>query len=281
MVQRVLQADLINGTGKLTAMKFVLKLPGKLLRVFFNLNIAICKWIESKLPADFRRSLLYKHELICAGFLNDGPNRAALDIGGGHLCPYAHRRDPALDSHVISLDILLDQVKQNELADSKIVGDACGLLPIAADSVDIVTSRSVLEHLYDNDSFIEESHRVLRPGGHSVHVFPCKWAPFAIINRILPNKLASWLVHAIYPNWQAVCGFRVFYRNCDHDNMARVFRSYGFEVEDVHLRYYQSIYFRFFVPFYMISVLYDLALWKLDFKQLACQIIIVARKPAP
>lgn len=261
-------------------MKSLLKTLGGLLRAFLNANIATCKWIESKLPVAFTRSLLYQHELTCAKFLNADKSRAALDIGGGHLCPYAHRRDPELDSHIVSLDISMDQVKKNELADSKLVGDACGLLPFDVNTMDIVTSRSVLEHLYDNDSFIRESHRVLRPGGHSVHVFPCKWSPFAIINRLLPNKVASWLVHAIYPNWQAVCGFRVFYRNCDHDSMSNVFKSYGFEIEDVHLRYYQSIYFRFFVPFYLISLLYDLAIWKFDFKQLACQMIIVARKQA-
>jgi len=260
-------------------MKSLLKLLGRVFRAFLNANIAICIWIESKLPNEFTRSLLFQHEMICANLLNAGANKSALDVGGGHLCPYAHRRDTSLESHLVSLDILFEQVKNNELADSKIVGDACGLVPLATQSMDVVTSRSVLEHLYDNDSFIEESFRVLREGGHSVHVFPCKWAPFAVINRILPNKLASWLVHTIYPNWQAECGFRVFYRNCDPESMASVFKSYGFEVEDVHLRYYQSIYFRFFVPFYCLSLLYDLAIWKLDLKLLACQMIIVARKP--
>jgi hypothetical protein len=52
----------------------------------------------------------------------------------------------------------------------------------------------------------------------------------------------------------------------------------GFFPETVEYRYYQSIYFKFFVPFFIVSVIYDLILWAFGIRILAAQMLIVARK---
>lgn len=44
--------------------------------------------------------------------------------------------------------------------------------PFEANAFDIVFSHHVLEHVQDLDSFMVEQHRVLRPGGRAIHVFP-------------------------------------------------------------------------------------------------------------
>jgi ubiquinone/menaquinone biosynthesis C-methylase UbiE len=61
---------------------------------------------------------------------------------------------------------------------------------------DAAVSNQVLEHVHDLDDFFGEIHRVLKPGGISVHLFPLKnyvyeghiFAPFA--HRILDHDLA-------------------------------------------------------------------------------------------
>jgi SAM-dependent methyltransferase len=47
-------------------------------------------------------------------------------------------------------------------------GDLERSLPFADDSIDLVVSNQVIEHLADTDAFMAEIHRVLRPGGLAV-----------------------------------------------------------------------------------------------------------------
>jgi len=49
-----------------------------------------------------------------------------------------------------------------------LAGDLEGSLPFADDSIDLVVSNQVIEHLSDTDSFVAEIYRVLRPGGIAV-----------------------------------------------------------------------------------------------------------------
>ncbi len=48
-----------------------------------------------------------------------------------------------------------------------------------------------MEHLHDNAAFSRKFARALRPGGVMVHTFPCKFAPFALIDQLLPNRRAA------------------------------------------------------------------------------------------
>lgn len=48
-------------------------------------------------------------------------------------------------------------------------------LPFADGEFDVVVSSSVLEHAQNTEECYREIHRVLRPGGISLHLFPGKW----------------------------------------------------------------------------------------------------------
>jgi len=249
-----------------------------LFREFVKLNIRACDWIEARLPTRFTRSLLYAHELKCADLMNDAGGRWILDVGGGHGCPYAHHRQDGADVTLVGLDILFEQVRNNKDIDIGLVGDAQNNLPFRGEQFDLVSSRSVFEHLKDNEPLIQETNRILNKGGRTAHVFPCKFSPFAIINQILPNKVAQKILYAFFPGWSDECGFKAYYSNCTYGQAVNLFRKNGFEIDTVELRYYQSIYFKFFVPFYLVSLTYDLLIWALDIKTLCAQVFLVARK---
>jgi SAM-dependent methyltransferase len=51
---------------------------------------------------------------------------------------------------------------------------ADGSWPFEDESVDIVVSHQVIEHVFDFTQFCAESERVLRPGGFALHVFPTR-----------------------------------------------------------------------------------------------------------
>lgn len=48
-------------------------------------------------------------------------------------------------------------------------------LPYADASVDAVVSTTVMEHVQNKAEVFREIHRVLRPGGLSIHLYPSKW----------------------------------------------------------------------------------------------------------
>ncbi len=247
-------------------------------RRFFQWNTAFCDRIENQLPIGFRPPLLVAHEKTAADIINTLPDAKVIDIGGGHNCSFARHRRAELNTYIIGMDILADELAQNPLIDAAVVADACRPLPLQDGSIDVIVTRSVLEHLRDNASFLQDAQRVLRGSGYMVHVFPCKFSPFALLNQLLPNKFAQRLLYYFFPQWRATCGFKAYYKNCYYPRMISVMKASGLCVEQVRFRYYQSIYFKFFVPLYLLSLLYDLILWRLDVRLLACQMLMVVRK---
>ena len=249
-----------------------------MLKRFFSWNVAAADYIEDRLPNSFTRSLLYLHELTTARLMNEHDGLLIVDVGGGHMSPFAkHRTHPG--TYVLGIDILFEQVAHNSDANAGAVCDVCTSIPLADATADLIVSRSVLEHLPNNAVFVAECRRTLKPGGHAIHVCPTRRAPFALINRIIPNWLTRKLIRTFFPQWADECGFPTFYNHCSYPELPRLHERHGLEVEELHLRYYQSIYFKPFLPIYLVSVAYDLILWALQIRFLSSQILIVARRP--
>jgi hypothetical protein len=99
-----------------------------------------------------------------------------------------------------------------------------------------------------------------------------------MINRAIPNSLAKRLLSFFYPEWADECGFLAYYDNCYYSGMKKTLERNGFEIVTEELRFYQSIYYKFFLPLYCCMVLYDGVVAALGIKNLCCQVIFVARK---
>jgi SAM-dependent methyltransferase len=50
-------------------------------------------------------------------------------------------------------------------------------LPFDDNTFDLIISEQVLEHVMDQVGLLRELHRVMRPGGCAVHVFPGRYSP--------------------------------------------------------------------------------------------------------
>jgi hypothetical protein len=68
------------------------------------------------------------------------------------------------------------------------------------------------------------------------------------------------------------------YDVCAWPEMGQTFGSAGFELERVELRYYQSIYYKFFVPLFFLFLCYDLIVWGLSANKLCSQMLIIGRR---
>ncbi len=199
-----------------------------------------------------------------------------VDVGGGRKCAFAEFR-PA-GSRIIAVDSSEQELCQNQDVDETRVADATKGLPFRDNEVDMVVSKHVLEHLHDIKGFVLEANRILKINGHFIHFFPARYALFAIINRLIPDRLAQRLVHSFLPETKGTRRFRAYYDRCFYSGLRFLLSEAGFQVEKVYVSYYQSHYFSFFVPLFLLSSLYELLLYCLELKDLAACLIVVARK---
>lgn len=77
----------------------------------------------------------------------------------------------ALDDFEESLLLL-----RQRLGDDCVLKGSCTALPLADNSVDVLTALDVIEHVEDDVASVKEFHRVLRPGGIAVITVPALMA---------------------------------------------------------------------------------------------------------
>lgn len=205
------------------------------------------------------------------------PGMLVYDVGGGDTCCYAHRRKDVGNFRVIGLDITDKRLKTNPDVDGYLVSDITKEVPIPYGRIDMLTSSSVLEHLVRQQDFIDEAKKALKPGAYFIHVFPSKFALFAIANQLLSNRLAKKLLYALYPHLRESNGFRAYYNKTYYSAFTKLLKENGFEIVDVKCNYYQSDYFGFFLPLYALSLFWDTLMHLLHLKNMASQICVTAR----
>ena len=174
-----------------------------------------------------------------------------------------------------------EALRDNRGLDHKVVADAAARgLPFRDGLADLVVSRSVAEHLYDNAAFFANCARMLRPGGVMLHAFPGRFAPFALMNRALPNRLSRRLVGYLHPEWleENNYGFVAFYDRCYFSEVKDLLARNGFTNTNFNLLYYQSVYFNFFYPLFIAMLAYDLIASMLGIRNLASGIIVTAQR---
>lgn len=244
-------------------------------------NRQMSRAVEARLPALFTRHLhtLYKYQV--ADIVNRRPGQVILDIGGGKECPFLpFVKDPSAHL-IIAVDCSDRELRLNRKLDNRIVADAASReFPFREGSADVIVSRSVVEHLHDNAVFFGNCARVLRPGGILIHTFPCKFTPFSLINQLLPNWLTRRLLAYFHPQWEDDCGFIAFYDRCYFSAVRRLLARNGLHNARFTFRYYQSIYFDFCFPLYAVMLTYDLLIWVLRIRNLACAMLVSATRAA-
>jgi SAM-dependent methyltransferase len=221
--------------------------------------------------------LLYEETV--ARYLNARPGQLVADVGAGRMSHFArHRRDPA--TRIVAVDASEDELRHNEEADEVRVADVVEGLPFEPGEVDLLVTRSVLEHLPDVARFIENSALAIKPGGHCIHLFPSKFAPFALINQALPNRAAARIVHFLRPGSENVLGFPTFYDRTYRSAIESLLERAGFSIVEETTTYAQSSYFAFLLPLFLLSAAYELVVSSLRLRNLGAYTLIVARKDA-
>lgn len=244
---------------------------------FLEINQKICFKIENILPHT-KPDITELYTTVVSEYANKKAGRIIVDIGGGRYTPFAKYLSPAKKHKLIVIDSLEKELRNNVDADQIIVADINKQLLLKPNSTDLIVSRYVLEHLDNLPSFLSHSQKILKDGGYSIHLFSGKFALFAIINQLLPDKLSNILLNHLIPGSKNIRGFHTSYNQCYYQAMMNNFQSHGFKIERVVINYYQSRYFSFLLPLYLISVVYELIIHTLGLKNLCAYLLIIAQK---
>lgn len=255
---------------------------GEAMTKFIRRNRRLARHIERKLghpPGHEQNPLLSLYVDVVAEYANAEPNQVIVDLGAGRRCLFAPLLEPDSGSRIIGVDISPEAMASNDDLDEKVVADAAEGLPLRDAEADLVVSMSALEHLREVQPLAREIYRVLKPGGHTIHVFPSRNAPFSLLNRFLPHSITRKLLGALIPGSEGIQGFPAYYDHCSPLEMERLLTRSGFKVIRTEWSSYQSDYYGFFIPLYLLSLGYDLIVQRLNIRRFAATVVIVAQKP--
>lgn len=207
--------------------------------------------------------------------------RTVVDVGAGKGWHFPRHYKEWYGIRLIGLDIDGAEMEPNAELDRKIECDVADRIPMEDNCADLFMVHSGIEHFSNNQRFLENALRVLRPGGFLVAQFPSRYAPFVLANRLLPQAVSQRILSNAMGERSKLLGFRAYYDRTDYLAFRKMYRSVGFE-EVYHLPgYSSSSYCEFFLPLFALSYMYDAILFTLGIKQLAAYNFWVLRKPDP
>ncbi|MGH9752207.1 MAG: class I SAM-dependent methyltransferase, partial [Blastocatellia bacterium] len=101
--------------------------------------------------------------------------------------------------------------------------------PIEGESVDLLVSDYVLEHVKDPESFFSESHRALKPGGYLCIRTTNARSYIGLISRMAPNNLHVSLLKKAKHDKKEEDIFPTVYRCNTRRKLASMLTKYGFD----------------------------------------------------
>ena len=119
-----------------------------------------------------------------------GPDKTLLDAGCGHGAPvlrkFAGAAKELIGVDVTDFDRSIDGITllNRDLTDTG----------LPAGSVDVIMSRSVMEHIADPVAMYGEMSRLLRPSGHFIFLTGNLWDYSGVIAKLVPNRYHPWIV---------------------------------------------------------------------------------------
>jgi hypothetical protein len=246
------------------------------LRKFFAANRRICLRIQAHLSLA-RPNLLLSYEQALTKAVTETHPTLIVSVGGGKTCAFS-AKGPSRGARTLALDSSEEEIRENSDVDYRAVADVSQGLALSGSSADMITSHMAMEHIEDVEALFESSKIVLTRGGYCIHAFACKFAPYALVNQLLPKALSREIIYFLHPEKHGICGFPAMYNRCCYSAMCKLLLRHDFEIISMESIFYQSGCFDFFLPLFLASVLYETRVAWLGVKDLCAYLLVVARK---
>lgn len=244
--------------------------------------VTLCRNISLAMtPAHIKytRAEHYYRARVIETFIRN-PGAKVADVAAGKRWPFDSGMKHLTGIHLTGLDISREEMAPNTDLDDDFECDVCQHIPYTDRPYDIITCRSGVEHFYNNENFLINCYHALKPGGRVILCFPNKYAIFAITNRLLPQRLSSYLLRRLTPGGaEGVTGFRAFYDRTSYRAFSGLARDTGFIVEDVYPGYFSMHYFAAIPPVYLLLYMYDVIQFSMGIKTTASNFCFILQKP--
>lgn len=146
--------------------------------------------------------------------------------------------------------------------------------------VDVIMSRSVMEHIDSPRAVYGEFFRLLKPGGQVLFLTANFWDYASLIAAAVPNSLHPWIVARTEGREEADV-FPVRYRSNTKRAIYRSARQARLTVEEFHYLGQYPAYFMFNGPLFMLGTLYEKTIERIpQLHWLRGWILCRLRKPA-
>jgi 2-polyprenyl-6-hydroxyphenyl methylase/3-demethylubiquinone-9 3-methyltransferase len=251
-----------------------------LLRWFLDCQYELSLLFDRLLPLKMRvwgyRDFVLK---VIPGQLE--PGSTVIDIGGGKRPIITAEQKAELGLKIIGLDISAEELENapTGIYDQTIVADIC-----QPDSpslkADMVICLAVLEHVENTAAALRAIASFLEPGGKALLFMPGKNSLYARLNLLLPEALKKKILSLLFPGSEKKQGFKSYYDRCTPQMIKAMSEQEELEVVE-ELLYFQSDYFRFFLPAHVLYRLLTLFLVKVMGDEAAETFtLILRRQPA-
>jgi ubiquinone/menaquinone biosynthesis C-methylase UbiE len=245
---------------------------------FLRLNFRLSAAVQARLQ-DNSTNLYRRYDEVVARSVPRSPDAVVVDVGGGRGCSFVHHLPArASRARIVAVDVSPEELASNRDVDETRVADIVHGLPFEDGQVQLIASRTTLEHVPDVDAFFRHAARVLAPGGLAIHLIPSRYSLFAIAARLLPFGPTKALLHRLYPWTKEVVEFPVFYDRCYPSGIEESLERHGFRDVRIEVSYNQTGYFAAFFPAYLLCVLYESIVRRLGLRNLAAYMLVVAEK---
>lgn len=191
----------------------------------------------------------YRHyERMIAAVLQ--PEHTILDAGCGRSAPVLSRYIGQADK-LIGVD-LEDYTASS--SDIQYIQGNIASIDVPDESVDVVISRAVLEHVSDAEAVFDEISRILKPGGSFICLTPNLWDYVSIISYVVPNRFHPYIINKTEGR-ELEDVFPAYYQANTHRRVRRLCKRSGLVLRDFQwLSQYPA-------SFMFSAVLFRIAMW--------------------
>lgn len=185
------------------------------------------------------------------------PGLTILDAGCGHTAPNLQELRGS-GARLIGIDLVrLEPQDGMELIEADL-----GKVPLPDRSIDLIYSRSVMEHVVDPDAVYAESARLLKPGGRWIFLTANRWDYVSLVSRLTPNRFHAGIVRRMEGREE----FDVFptaYKTNDRRQIARHAARHGFAIDRFERHGQYPAMFYQVGPLFLAATLYEKLIMKI------------------
>ncbi|HZL60542.1 MAG TPA: methyltransferase domain-containing protein [Stellaceae bacterium] len=181
-----------------------------------------------------------------------GAEAVLVDAGCGRgapsLRPFRGKARRLIGIDVVPFSEKVDgiELRQRDLADTG----------LADESVDLMYSQAVVEHVQEPDKVFAEIARVLVPGGAYIALTANKWDYASLLARLIPNRFHPWIVRHTEGRPEEDV-FPTAYKANTRRDVARHARRHGLEVAEFRYVGQYPSYFMFNGGLFFLATLYQ------------------------